>query len=172
MVKRVNPKKASTILRTVPERAFSFAKNLGEYTGDIASSITDFLDKVKSTPLECIEFHLYPRPPDFERWIRETLGDDYLATQISKIDRSIKGEALRRTIQKIIEERLHELKLIAMTQVKGIGERNATKLITAGIDFIEDLAHYKSSELAQKIGISDRMAARWIHNAQQTLSMA
>jgi hypothetical protein len=170
LVKRVKPDVALHILRTDPEKAFIFAKNVGEYTGDTASSLTNLLDHLPSLPMECIEFHLYPRPPDFAQWIQDTLGDEYLATQTQKINRSLQGEALRRTIQELIEDRLHELKVIAMTGVSGIGVQYATKLVDAGVDSVEDLAHYESHELSQKMGVSERVAARWIQNAHQILS--
>jgi hypothetical protein len=170
LVKRVKPETASRILRTVSEKTFFFARNLSEYTGDAASSLTEFLDEVPNVPLESIEFHLYPRPPDFARWIKETLGDAYLATQTMKIDPSIKGEALRRTLHNIVEERLHELKVIALTGIKGIGVRYATQLVEAGIDSVEELAHYETHELAQQTNVSNRVAARWIQSAQQTVT--
>lgn len=170
MVKKVKPEEASRILRTVSDKAFFFARNLSDFTGDVASSLTDFLDQVTTVPLESIEFHLCPRPPDFVRWIGETLGDEYLATQTMKLDPSIKGEALRSTLHNIVEERLRELKVIAMTDVKGIGVRYATKLVESGIDSVEELAHSEPNELAQHTNVSNRVAARWIQNAQQTVT--
>jgi predicted RecB family nuclease len=87
-----------------------------------------------------------------------------------KIDSSIKGEALRRTLHNIVEERLRELKVIAMTGVKGIGVRYATQLVEAGIESVEELAHYETHELAHRTNVSNRVAARWIQRAQQTIT--
>jgi len=170
MVKRVKPDMASQILRTLSEKEFVFAKHMGDYTGEYACSLKDFFNKLQNTPLECIEFHLSPRPPDFERWIRDVLKDDYLAIQISKINRSIKGEALRHSLQQAVGDRVHELQVIAMTRVKGIGVTTSTRLVDAGIVSVEDLAHHDSTELADKIGVSERVASRWIRNAYQMAS--
>ena len=169
MVKRVHPDVAAQILRTDPATAFLFARKVGAYTGDTASSLPDFLDHLATVPLESIEFHLYPRPPDFARWIQDALGDPYLATQTRKIPRAVKGEALRRTLHALIEDRLHELQVLALTGVKGVGIRYATKLVAAGVTSVADLAHFEPHNLSQKLGISERLAARWIQNAHHTL---
>jgi len=55
--------------------------------------------------LKSIGFHL--KRGDFERWIRETLGDEYLANEINKIDRSTEGEELGRILQRMVEARLN-----------------------------------------------------------------
>jgi hypothetical protein len=99
----------SRILRTVPEKeSFHFFTDVGQYSGKFATSLVDFSGKLNTVPLKSIEFHF--KRGDFERWIRETLGDAYLATGISRIAKSIQGEALRTSIQRTVESRLHYLK--------------------------------------------------------------
>ena len=106
--RRIDPEVSSIILRTVPiPEAFLFFTDVGQYTGELASSLTDFIEKLKKIQLESIKFHF--ERGDFERWIKETLGDKYLANRISNIDRSIKGEKLRTTIQRIVQRRLNQL---------------------------------------------------------------
>jgi hypothetical protein len=165
----VHPDVAAQILRTDPVTAFLFAQDIGAYTGDTASSLPEFLEHLATLPLESLEFHLYPRPPDFARWIQDALGDPYLATQTRKIPRTVTGDALRRTLHALIEDRLHELQVLALTGVKGIGSRYAMKLVAAGVTSIADLAHAETHDLSQKLGISERRAAQWIQNAHHTL---
>jgi hypothetical protein len=107
--KTVNAELASKILRTVPTReAFHFFIDIGQYDGKSATSLADFSEKLKTVQLKSIEFH--SRRGDFERWIRETLGDDYLANGIGRIDESYQGEALRTAIQGTVENRLRYLR--------------------------------------------------------------
>ncbi|MGQ9461222.1 MAG: DUF5752 family protein [Candidatus Bathyarchaeaceae archaeon] len=112
--RRIGSELGSRILRTVPiPEAFLFFTDIGQYTGEFAPSLSDFCEKLKTTPLKSIEFHFKRR--DFERWVRETLGDEYLANRISKIDRSAQGEELRKTIQGIVKNRLNQLKVVSIT---------------------------------------------------------
>lgn len=106
---------ASTILRTVPiTEAFLFFTDIGQYICEFAPSLADFFEKSKEVPLKSIEFHF--RRGDFERWIRETLGDGYLANRIGKIGKSTHGEELRKTMQRILKNRLAQLKAATMTK--------------------------------------------------------
>ena len=111
----VDSELASRILRNVSIiEAFLFFTGVGQYDGEFASSLSDFCEKLKTTPLNSIEFHL--KRGDFERWIKETLGDEYLANRIGKIDRSIRGEGLRKTLQAIVKRRLDQLKATTMNR--------------------------------------------------------
>jgi hypothetical protein len=105
----ISTESASKILRTVSiTEAFHFFTDIGQYDGKSATSLADFSEKLKTVPLKSIEFHF--KRGDFERWIREMLGDEYLANGISRISKSIQGEALRGSIQRIVESRLYYLK--------------------------------------------------------------
>ena len=107
--KTISAELASKILRTVTmTEAFHFFTDIGQYDGKSAVSLADFAEKLKIVQLRSIEFHF--RRGDFERWIRETLGDEYLANGIGRIDKSDKGEALRTAIQRTVENRLRYLK--------------------------------------------------------------
>jgi hypothetical protein len=112
----IDPELASRIHRTValPE-AFLFFTDIGQYTGELAQSLADFLEKLEKIPLKSMEFHF--KRGDFERWIRETLGDYYLANRMNKIDRSTQGEELKTTIQIIVKRRIDQLKAAAMTKI-------------------------------------------------------
>lgn len=102
----IKAESVSRILRTVSmEEAFHFFTDVGQYAGKSATSLADFSEKLEVVQLKSIEFHF--RRGDFERWIRETVGDEYLAGEIRRIDKSVQGEALRTAIQRTVENRLH-----------------------------------------------------------------
>jgi Family of unknown function (DUF5752) len=105
----IDAKSVAKILRTVSlTEAFHFFTDIAQDTGKSATSLADFSEKLQTEPLKSIEFHF--RRGDFERWIKETLGDEYLALEIGRIDKSIHGEALRTATQKTVENRLYYLK--------------------------------------------------------------
>ena len=107
--KTISAESVSKILRTVSiTEAFHFFTDIGQYDRKSANSLADFSENLKTVPLKSIEFHF--KRGDFERWIREMLGDEYLANGISRIDKSVQGEALRVAIQRIVESRLYYLK--------------------------------------------------------------
>jgi len=106
--KVVDKELASKILKTFcREEAFYFFAGVGQFTGIIASSLADFNDKLKTIKVESVDFHFSRQ--DFEKWIKETLGDAELAKQINGI-KGLKGEALRREILQRVETRVKELK--------------------------------------------------------------
>ena len=103
----------SKILRTVSMvEAFHFFTDIGQDTGKSATSLADFSEKIKVVPLKSIEFHF--GRGDFGRWFRETLGDEYLAREIGRIEESVHREhaleGLRTAIHGTVENRLYYLK--------------------------------------------------------------
>ncbi len=98
------------ILQSVSrEEAFYFFTSIGNYTGQSATSLDDFLAKIKDINLKSLEFHLYRE--DFEKWIDQTLGDKKLAEEV-KILRNTKfvGNTLRDQLYFVVSRRLKYLK--------------------------------------------------------------
>ena len=102
----------SKILRSVPEKeGFHFYLAIGEPTGEIAVNLADFVKKMESVDARSVNFH-FPRK-DFEKWIREVLGDAELALRLGRIGRirgGIQGETLRNEIIRTVKVRLNEIK--------------------------------------------------------------
>ena len=97
------------ILSKVPQyNAFYFFRGIGQYSGKFATSLLDFNHKVKTLDGDSLDFHF--ERGDFEKWIRTTIGDTYLADKIAKINESVKGEELLTQMCEMIEDRLTELK--------------------------------------------------------------
>ncbi|MFQ6064308.1 MAG: DUF5752 family protein [Candidatus Bathyarchaeia archaeon] len=101
---------SSRILRKLPrEKAFYFFTSIGNYTGENASSLEAFLDKIEEVDVKSLEFHLYRG--DFERWIAGTLGDEELAGKIQDL-RAMKqvGDVLRDQLCFIVSKHFNKLK--------------------------------------------------------------
>jgi hypothetical protein len=96
------------ILRTVPiNNAFMFFTSIDGYTGEYATSLSDFCDKMGKVPTASIAFHF--GRGDYEKWSKGTLGDEYLARKFSEIKRPSEEEKLRKSIQRMVRRRLNQL---------------------------------------------------------------
>jgi hypothetical protein len=101
----MNIENASKILRTVPrEKAFYFFTSIGNYTGESASSLKEFMEKINTVNIKSIEFHFHRR--DFEKWINEVLEDKKLAEEIAELQKmSLTGDNLRHQIYNTVWRR-------------------------------------------------------------------
>lgn len=101
---------SSRVLRTVMrEEAFYFFTSIGNYTGQSAASLDEFLQKIKDMDIKSLEFHLFRE--DFEKWIAQTLGDSRLADEIRSLRiQKVVGNALRDRLYFVVSRRLKELK--------------------------------------------------------------
>jgi len=100
----------SRVLRSVlREEAFYFFTSIGNYTGVSASSLDEFLQRMKDVDIKSLEFHLFRE--DFEKWIAQTLGDDKLAGEIKLVrGQKIAGNTLRDRLYFVVSRRLKELR--------------------------------------------------------------
>ncbi len=57
-----------------------------------------------------------------------------------------------------------------LSGLRGLGSRKAEKLLAAGIDSVKNLAGCTSKDLAERVGISQNTASRWIRKAKEALS--
>jgi len=118
MIKKTEAKKpvldqatVSKILRVVPSNeGFHFFKAPGDSTGKTATSLTDFVEKLRTVDIRSVNFH-FPRQ-DFEKWIRDAIGDAELSRRIGKTRKETHGESLRNEIIQMVKKRLEELKEI------------------------------------------------------------
>jgi len=99
----------SRILRTVPSNeGFHFFRAPGDSTGKIATSLADFVEKLRTVDVRSVNFH-FPRR-DFEKWLRDAIGDAELSRRIGRIRKETHGEKLRSEIIQAVKGRLDELK--------------------------------------------------------------
>jgi len=101
---------ASRTLRKLSrEEAFYFFTSIGNYTGESAASLGEFVKKIEEFDTRSLEFHLYRG--DFEEWVTKILGDERLAEEIKTVrSLSLTGDALRRELYDVVSRRYEELK--------------------------------------------------------------
>jgi hypothetical protein len=97
------------VLRVVPfEKGFHFTKADGTYTGITAVSLTEFEAKLHTIDAGSIEFHF--RRQDFQKWLKDVLGDEELSARVAQTKTNLMGEQLRNELVKTVQKRLSELK--------------------------------------------------------------
>lgn len=99
----------SRILRKLSkENAFYFFTSIGNYTGESAASLEEFLERIREIDIRSFEFHLYG--DDFGKWIAETLEDRELAKEIKHLQNlRPAGDALRNQLVLIVSKRHEKL---------------------------------------------------------------
>jgi hypothetical protein len=105
----VNEKMKTRMRRTLPrEKAFYFFTSIGNYTGESAVSLKEFLKKINEVNVKSLEFHFYRR--DFEKWIAEVLEDKELAEDVQKLQRlGLTGDELRIQLYTTVSRRYNHL---------------------------------------------------------------
>ena len=99
----------SKILRTIPRHeGFQFFRGLGDSTEKVATSLSDFIEKMRVVDIRSVNFHF--KRQDFEKWIRDVIGDAELSRRISRIRKEVHGEKIRTEIIQTVKARLEELK--------------------------------------------------------------
>jgi hypothetical protein len=105
----MNASPSRALRNLLREEAFYFFTSIGNYTGESAASLEEFLHKIKDINMKSLEFHLYRE--DFEKWIAQTLGDARLAEEIKSLrNQKVAGNAVRDRLYFIVSKRLRELK--------------------------------------------------------------
>jgi hypothetical protein len=107
----VKNEKEVKALKTVPrEKAFYFFTSIGNYTGESASSLAEFMEKVSKVNAKSLEFHFYRG--DFEKWISEVLQDEELSEELRKMrGLNLVGESLRSSLYAAILAHIKRLKM-------------------------------------------------------------
>jgi hypothetical protein len=62
------------------------------------------------------------------------------------------------------------LDALDLIEIKGIGQKRSEQLKTAGFDTVRKLAESEPKQIAEKVGVSEKSASRWILNAKQILT--
>jgi hypothetical protein len=101
---------AQKILRQVPyDQGFHFFMPDGHYSGEIAMSLCSFLRDLGSVDVQSIKFH-FDRG-DFQKWLRNTIGDEELARIIDELDKESPEENLQNKLLNVVQRRISELQL-------------------------------------------------------------
>jgi len=106
--KTIEKRKNLNPLNTVPfENGFHFYTELEKNTGITASSIAEFAEKLQIIPIQSITFHF--KRKDFQKWLKNTIGDEELAKRIDQINAWVHEENLRKELSKTVQNRITEL---------------------------------------------------------------
>jgi alpha-amylase len=104
----IEKRKNLNLLNTVPfENGFHFFTELGKYTGITASSTVEFAEKLQIVPIQSVTFHFQRQ--DFQKWLKNTVGDEELAKRIDHIRAWSSDENLRKELFKTVHTRIAEL---------------------------------------------------------------
>jgi hypothetical protein len=99
------------------EEAFYFFTDIGNYTGQSACSLEEFLSRITDIDAKSLKFHLFRQ--DFEKWMSSTIGDARLAEDIRLLRlQKVAGSSLRNHLSLLVSKRLKELK-IASNVIEG-----------------------------------------------------
>jgi len=103
------PHAGSRTLRRLPrEKGFYFFTSIGNYTGEHAASLEEFVTKIKEIDVKSLEFHLYRG--DLEKWVADVLEDPLLAQAIRSIQNfKPVGDSLRDQLHLVVWKRYKEL---------------------------------------------------------------
>ena len=105
---RTRKGKNLNLLNTVPlEHGFQFFTELGKSTGITASSTVEFAEKLQTVPIQSVTFHFQHK--DFQKWFKNTIGDEELAKRIDQIKAGTQDENLRKELSKTVQNRIAEL---------------------------------------------------------------
>ena len=107
----ISDSKIMKILSTVPDgKGFHFFTALGQNTGETATSLEMFAQKLERIDAHSVNFHFQRK--DFQNWIQTTVGDGVLAGRIGKVSEKLTFEDLRSEIVKIVQERISQLRTL------------------------------------------------------------
>jgi alpha-amylase len=96
------------LLKTFPfENSFHFFTEHGKYTGITASSVVEFSEKLQTVPVQSVTFHFQRQ--DFQKWLKDTIGDEQLAKRIDEIKAGFQDEDLRKELSQRVQNRIAEL---------------------------------------------------------------
>jgi len=98
----------ANLLNTVPlEHGFQFFTERGKNTGVTATSMVEFAEKLQIVPIQSVTFHFQLQ--DFQKWFKNTVGDEELAKRIDQIKAGSQDEDLRKELSQTVQNRITEL---------------------------------------------------------------
>jgi hypothetical protein len=104
------PSSLARILRKLSrDNSFYFFTSIGNYIGENAASLEEFVKKIGEVNAKSLEFHFYRG--DFEKWVAEVLEDTELAEEIKSLkNQKPVGDALRGQLYLVVSKRFEKLK--------------------------------------------------------------
>jgi len=105
---------AKRILRRLPTgRGFTFFNKFDQPTEWTVQSLEEFYSTLKVVSPKSIRFHM--KQGDFERWLRQVVGDEDLADKMAEIsNKRLSGKEHRKIILDVVKTRIGELKKMSV----------------------------------------------------------
>jgi hypothetical protein len=101
-------REASKILATTQYmQGFHFNTAIGKHTEKTATNLREFAKILETIDESSIVFHFQRQ--DFQKWIKEILGDSELASRLDKITSPLSNKDLRNKLVETVRKRLTEL---------------------------------------------------------------
>ena len=98
--------------KVTPQEGFRFSRGIGDYTGQVATSLEEFAEMLRTVDSKSIDFHMERR--DFEKWALGIFGDEELAQILSR--RMIfQGEKRRDELIMAVKNHLEDLRKMPKT---------------------------------------------------------
>ena len=98
--------------KVTPQEGFRFSRGIGDYTGQVATSLEEFAEMLRTVESKSIDFHMERR--DFEKWVLGIFGDEELAQILSR--RMIfQGEKRREELIMAVKNHLEDLRKMPKT---------------------------------------------------------
>ena len=101
------PKKLDLLRNVAFDNGFHFFTEHSKYTGITAISTVEFAEKIQIVPIQSVTFHFQRQ--DFQKWLKNTIGDEKLAKRIDRFKELSSDENLRNELFKIVHNRINEL---------------------------------------------------------------
>ena len=109
----MNVERVQRITRKVPyQEGFHFSRGIGDYTGQVAMSLEEFAEILRSVDSKSIDFHMERR--DFEKWVLGVFGDEELVQILSR-RMVFQGEKRRDELVMAVKNHLEDLKKMTKT---------------------------------------------------------
>jgi len=91
-------------------QGFHFFMTDGHFTGETAVSLIVFSKDLAGIDIQSIRYH-FDRG-DFQKWIRNTIGDEELAIRIDNLQKNFSDVDLQKQLIEILQKRISELQFL------------------------------------------------------------
>jgi len=100
-----------------------------------------------------------------------TTQESIMSTQQATV-KTVKEEKTAAPIKVVTDDNMEEglapaTAVMALTKIRGIGEKRATQLKALGINSVEDLSKESAKIIAKKLKISAKIVGNWITSAKE-----
>ena len=113
----IDKAEAQKILSSVSyEKGFYFFTDIGKKTGEPALNLSGLYEELRVIELQSVRFHFQRK--DFQKWVKDVLGDAELAQRIDTIKSDLADQDLKNELLKTVLTRYTELQMLSFNASK------------------------------------------------------